>query len=103
MKREIFICDRCGKEIGEKNEYTVKMRNGTFETDYDFCPMCASAYERAIDSFMKGEPETVKEPEKETPAQPDPEPEKKKHRGRPKKKPVNDLEQTVKDIIAAGD
>lgn len=69
MKREIFICDRCGKEIGEKNEYTVKMRNGTFETDYDFCPMCASACERAIDSFMKGEPE------EETPAQPDPEPE----------------------------
>ena len=97
MKREIFICDRCGKEIGEKNDYTVKMRNGTFETDYDFCPMCASACERAIDSFMKGEPE------KETPAQPDPEPEKKKHRGRPKKKPADDIEQTVKDIIAAGD
>ena len=55
MKRDIFICDRCGKEIGEKNDYTVKMRNGTFETDYDFCPMCASACERAIDSFMKGE------------------------------------------------
>ena len=75
MKREIYICDRCGREIGEKNEYTVKMRNGTLKTDYDFCPMCAASCENVIDNFMKGqatdkEPvseETEPKPEKRTP------------------------------------
>lgn len=64
MKKTIYVCDRCGKEVDQKDliQVTTSPKDPT-ESISDLCPECYEDFMKIIKDFMNGKPAAAEKKE----------------------------------------
>ena len=53
MRKEVYICDHCGKEISPMHDYTgIKIDVFNFVKEVDLCAKCLNELDDIVEKFV---------------------------------------------------